>query len=124
MAVRVSASPPSLAVHHRRQTAAWLHGSRPRAAITSLILGGVCLVWIYPFLWMISAALKTNVEVASGAGLIPTAPQWGNFARAWTQAHIGQYFANTAIITISTVAIVVVTTSMMGYALGRYDYPG
>jgi ABC-type glycerol-3-phosphate transport system permease component len=73
---------------------------------------------------MVSAALKTNLEVASGAGLIPAAPQWANFARAWTLAHIGQYFLNTTIITVCTVAIVVATTSMMGYALGRYDFPG
>jgi raffinose/stachyose/melibiose transport system permease protein len=56
--------------------------------------------------------------------LIPTTPQWSNFARAWTQAHIGQYFSNTLIITCSTVSIVVVTTAMMGYAIGRYDFPG
>src|SRR6266487_2312371 len=116
MAVRVTAPTSSLPVE-RRVAAGRLRGTRLRITITSVILGAVCLVWTYPFLWMISAALKTNVQVASGAGLIPTSPQWGNFARAWTQAHIGQYFANTAIITACTVAIVVTTTSMMGYAL-------
>jgi ABC-type glycerol-3-phosphate transport system permease component len=105
-------------------TQVWLHGARLRALIVSAVLVPISLIWIYPFLWMVSAALKTNFEVASGAGLIPAAPQWTNFARAWTQAHIGQYFANTAIITLSTVVIVVVSTAMMGYALGRYDFPG
>ncbi len=122
-AVRVSATTSSLTLQ-RRFAVGWLRGSRLRATITSLILGAICLVWTYPFLWMVSAALKTNVQVASGAGLIPPSPQWGNFERAWTQAHIGQYFTNTVIITVSTVAIVVATTAMMGYALGRYDYPG
>ena len=102
----------------------WLRGSRPRATITSLLLAPICLVWIYPFLWMVSAALKTNLQVAAGTGLLPPTPQWVNFQRAWTQAHIGQYFLNTTIITVCTVAIVVATTAMMGYALGRYDYPG
>jgi ABC-type glycerol-3-phosphate transport system permease component len=73
---------------------------------------------------MVSAALKTNLQVASGASLVPPTPQWNNFARAWSQAHIGQYFGNTLIITVCTVIIVVTTTAMMGYALGRYDYPG
>src|SRR4051812_23855252 len=123
MAVHVSAPPADLHLEHRH-TVGGLRGSRLRTTITSLILGVCCLAWIYPFLWMLSAALKTNAQVASGSGLIPASPQWGNFARAWTQAHIGQYFANTVIITVCTVAIVVTTTAMMGYALGRYDYPG
>jgi raffinose/stachyose/melibiose transport system permease protein len=101
-----------------------LRGERLRIALTSLILALVGIIWIYPFMWMVSAALKTNPEVASGAGMIPTTPQWSNFARAWTTAHIGQYFGNTTIITCCTVAIVVATTAMMGYAIGRYDFPG
>jgi ABC-type glycerol-3-phosphate transport system permease component len=119
----VSARTSSLA-YPRQFTQVWLHGSRLRALLVSLVLAPISLIWIYPFLWMVSAALKTNFEVASGAGLMPADAQWINFARAWTQAHIGQYFTNTAIITVSTVVIVVVSTAMMGYALGRYDFPG
>jgi ABC-type glycerol-3-phosphate transport system permease component len=119
----MSASTSSLA-YQRQFTGLRLRGTRLRAVIVSVVLVPICLFWIYPFLWMVSAALKTNSEVAAGAGLIPAAPQWANFARAWTQAHIGQYFLNTTVITVSTVAIVVATTAMMGYALGRYDYPG
>lgn len=99
-------------------------GGRMRATITSAILAPICLLWIYPFLWVISAALKTNDEIFAGPGLIPKSPQWSNFSRAWNQANIGRYFLNTTVITLSTVVIVVVTTGMMGYVLGRYDFPG
>ncbi len=119
----MSTSASSLTIQ-RPLTGLRLRGARARALCVSLILVPICVLWIYPFLWMLSAALKTNGEVAAGAGLIPASPQWTNFARAWIQAHIGQYFLNTTIITVSTVAIVVVTTAMMGYALGRYDFPG
>jgi ABC-type glycerol-3-phosphate transport system permease component len=119
----VNARASSLAYQHQ-VSARWLRGSRLRATVVSLILAPICALWTYPFLWMVSAALKTNIQVASGVGLIPATPQWGNFARAWTQAHIGQYFANTLIITVCTVALVVTTTAMMGYVLGRYNYPG
>ena len=119
----MNARASSLAYQHQ-VSAGWLRGSRLRTTVVSLILAPICVLWIYPFLWMVSAALKTNIQVASGVGLIPATPQWGNFARAWTQAHIGQYFANTLIITVCTVALVVTTTAMMGYVLGRYDYPG
>ena len=102
----------------------WFSGNRPRLVITTLVLLPICFVWIYPFLWTVSAALKSNGEIFAGLGLIPKSPIWSNFPRAWTEANIGRYFINTVIITASSVLIVVVTTSMMGYVLGRYRFPG
>ncbi|HEY9076709.1 MAG TPA: carbohydrate ABC transporter permease [Anaerolineaceae bacterium] len=99
-------------------------GSNLRGTIITIILLPIAVVWIYPFLWVVSASLKTNMEIFKGLGLIPAAPQWQNYIRAWEQAKIGQYFMNTVVITIMAVAIVVVVTSMMGYVLGRYSFPG
>src|SRR5258708_11769370 len=121
----MTALPPSIKV--RPQTRGFDHtlrGSTLRATITSIILTPICLLWIYPFLWVVSAAVKTNAEVFAGPGLIPKGIHIENFSRAWNQAHIGRYFLNTAIISFSSVFIVVVTTGMMGYVLGRYDFPG
>lgn len=99
-------------------------GSNLRGTIVTIILLPIAVIWIYPFLWVVSASLKTNMEIFKGLGLIPAAPQWQNYIRAWEQAKIGQYFMNTVIITVMAVAIVVVVTSMMGYVLGRYSFPG
>jgi ABC-type glycerol-3-phosphate transport system permease component len=103
----------------------WLRPSRIREAFTTLILIPISFLWIYPFLWMVSASLKTNNEIfRSTLSLVPQTWQWENFERAWVQARIGQYFLNTVIIASSSVTIVLITTAMMGYALGRYDFPG
>lgn len=102
----------------------WLRGVGLRVALTSAILIPICLLWIYPFLWMVSASLKTNAEIFAGLGLIPAVPQWENYVRAWEQARIGQYFMNSVYVTVSSVLLVVVVTSMIGYALGRYSFPG
>jgi ABC-type glycerol-3-phosphate transport system permease component len=99
-------------------------GSNRRAAIVSLVLTPICLVWIYPFLWMVSASFKTNAEFFQGTGLIPTSPQWNNYVRAWQNAHIGDYFFNSVIVTVSAVAIATITGAMIGYVLGRYSFPG
>lgn len=95
-----------------------------RLAVTTIILIPICFIWIYPFLWMVSAALKSTTEIFSGLGLIPHHFHWDNFARAWTQARIGQYFFNTVVITVASIAIVVISSAMIGYALGRYSFPG
>ena len=102
----------------------WLRGSRLRATLVSLALIPICLLWVYPFLWMVSSSLKTNAEIFGGLGLIPRDIQWDNYRRAWVEARIGQYFINTVIITAAAVAIVTISTGMIGYALGRYQFPG
>jgi ABC-type glycerol-3-phosphate transport system permease component len=95
-----------------------------REIVTTLVLLPICFLWLYPFLWMVSASLKTDSEIFGSVDLIPEVPQWENYARAWYEANIGPYFWNTVIITIASVAIVTVTTAMIGYVLGRYSFPG
>jgi ABC-type glycerol-3-phosphate transport system permease component len=99
-------------------------GNRIRAIITTAILLPIGFGWIYPFLWMVSAGFKTNAEIFSGLSLIPSDPHPENFARAWTDAHIGQYFLNTVIVTVGSILIVLISVSMIGYALGRFQFPG
>ncbi|MBA3275577.1 MAG: carbohydrate ABC transporter permease [Chloroflexia bacterium] len=104
--------------------ARWRRPGQFRRLVTYLVLTVVCLIWIYPLLWMISASFKTEAEIFSGLSLIPDSLQWENFRRAWVDANIGDYFINTVIVTISSVVIVVVTTATMGYVLGRHDFIG
>ncbi len=103
----------------RRFRRSWL-----REIVISLILVPICLIWIYPFLWMVGSSLKTDTEIFGSVNVLPEVPQWDNYARAWYEANIGPYFFNTVFITICTIAIVTVTTAMIGYVIGRYPFPG
>ncbi|WP_460809970.1 carbohydrate ABC transporter permease [Microlunatus endophyticus] len=85
----------------------------------------IVMAWVYPFLWMVSAALKDPVEVFSaGLDLIPRSPQWHNFVRAWNDANFGRYLLNTVLVTVFTVVIVLVRCAMAGYVLARYRFYG
>lgn len=89
----------------------------------ALILVGV--IWIFPFLWMISASLKTNYElINAGANLWPESFNLKNYVTAWVEANFSGYFMNTVIITVSTVLIVLVMCALTGYALARVKFPG
>lgn len=111
-------------VAKERRFARLRRGSRLRATIISLILFPICFFWMYPFLWMVSSSLKTDGEIFAGLSLIPSSPEWHNFERAWTTARVGQYFLNTVLITVGAIVIVLVSVAMIGYALGRYSFPG
>ncbi|GAA2875399.1 carbohydrate ABC transporter permease [Nonomuraea rubra] len=87
-----------------------------------LVLGGL---WVYPFVWLVSASLKTSSEIfGSGLGLLPEEPVWENYARAWSEVGFATYFVNTLVITVGTVLLVVVRSALAGYVLGRYDFIG
>jgi raffinose/stachyose/melibiose transport system permease protein len=90
-----------------------------------LALAALCLVWIYPFLWLVSASLKTPLEIFSkGLNLLPDTPVWDNYLRAWGQAGFSIYMLNTFIVTAGTVVVVVFHTALSGYVLGRYNFVG
>lgn len=106
-------------IRRRRLTPA-----RLRRLVISLVLIPICLIWVYPMIWMVSSSLKTNGEIFGGLGLVPNIIQLGNYINAWVRADMGRYFVNSVIVTLGGVAIVLATTSTMGYVLGRYPFPG
>ena len=94
-------------------------------SIVYVLLSVVALIWIYPFIWMITASLKTQDEFfASGLSLIQRSLNFENYVRAWNNANFGVYFKNSIIVTVSVVVIVLLATSAAGYVMGRYAFVG
>ncbi|MVA74459.1 ABC transporter permease subunit [Auraticoccus sp. F435] len=98
---------------------------RLRLWLATVLLLAVAAVWVYPFAWVVSASLKDQLEVfTAGLDLVPESPQWGNYARAWVDADFAGYMLNTVLVTVGTVAVVVIRCAMAGYVLARYDFLG
>ena len=82
-------------------------------------------VWLYPFLWSLSTAFKTQLGAfTSGASLIPDHLELDNFSRAWITAGFQQYFLNTAIYAGASTVIELGKSALCGYVLARYRFPG
>lgn len=108
----------------RRRSSRSLRSRLPVWALT-VVVGAVALVWIYPFIWMVSASLKDQLEVfTAGMDLVPKTVHWDNYARAWEDGGFGTYMVNTIIVSVATVVIVVVRCAMAGYVLARYRFIG
>ena len=83
------------------------------------------IIFLYPFVWMISTSLKTLPEVSENpTALIPQTPNWGNYLETWTKGNFGTYFKNSFIITAAALLLVLWTTSMTAFAVARTDFPG
>ncbi len=85
----------------------------------------VALLFLFPFFWMVSNAVRSNAEVlAIPVRILPNVFEWHNFAAAWTQLPFGRFFVNSLIVSVSVTAITVVVSCLSGYAFARLKFPG
>lgn len=63
-----------------------------------LILWAVIV--IYPMAWTVVSSLRTDQQLMFTPWAMPTELHFENYLRAWTDAQIGQFFANTLIVVI------------------------
>lgn len=93
-------------------------------AIGQALLVFWALLVILPFIWLIVTSLKTDPEILSSPWSLPAALQWDNFTRAWTEARIGRFFINTAIVLAGSLTGTLLVSSMASYVLARFVFPG
>jgi len=102
--------------------------SRLTLALDILNHGGlliVALIFLFPFFWMVSNAVRSNAEVlAIPVRILPNAFEWDNFAKAWTQLPFGRFFLNSLFISTSVTIITVIVSCLSGYAFARLKFPG
>jgi N-acetylglucosamine transport system permease protein len=85
------------------------------------------LIWaamvIFPFLWMIMTAFKSDREILTDPFGRPEQLLWENFERAWTTANIGTYFVNTLIVMAMSLTGTLLISAMAAYVIARFDFP-
>lgn len=82
------------------------------------------LVFILPFVWIWSSALKTSNEIMRDPFAFPTAFRWENLVQAWTVGRFGSYIGNSLLYCATIVPAVLVLSACAGYALGSLRIPG
>jgi len=90
-----------------------------------LVLAILALFFVLPLIWMLSSSLKEGVEVYTDQGWIPARPTLANFEAIFGSSFPVLRWLTTSVVTsaVGTV-LVVVLTSMSGYAFARMDFPG
>ena len=89
----------------------------------ALVLLGAWMV--LPFFWMISASLMTSQEIQRlPTPLLPALPQFQNYAEVAKVVPMARAYANSLLVTILSVAGILFTSSLCGFAFAKYDFPG
>jgi multiple sugar transport system permease protein len=93
--------------------------------VPRIVLIVMCLVFILPFYWMLSLALKGNTELTVyPPTLYPHDPQWGNFERAIDAINFWRYAWNSTVITFFTILGAVISNPIIAYGFSRIEWPG
>jgi N-acetylglucosamine transport system permease protein len=80
---------------------------------------------VYPLLWVVLSGFKDDAQIVKEPlALIPDSLHWDNFARAWTNGGIGEFFVNTVFVVGGGVFLTMLLGSMAAYVLSRYEFPG
>lgn len=99
-------------------------GGRRSWLVTALVWG-VALLFLIPFLWMISSSLKPNYQIfETPPRWIPNPPAWGNYREALTILPFDRYVLNTAIISLLTILGHLLSCTLIAYAFARLRAPG
>ncbi len=100
--------------------------SKARTFVSYLFLILLAYIMIYPLLWMLGAAFKTNAEIFGTISLLPKEPVYNAWADGWRgsgQYTFGRFLANSFLMVIPTVLFTVVSSVLVGYGFARFRFP-
>lgn len=96
-------------------------------AIIHVLLILWALLQLYPVMWLGLSSLKPTAEILSRIFAPPTSLYLKNYdLQVFSQRGIliGVYFANSAIVTVTTILLLTVVSLLAGYAMAKLRGPG
>lgn len=89
-----------------------------------LILIIIAAAMIVPFLWMLSASIKTDREVFQMNPFvwIPENPRWSNYVDIWTKIPFAAFVKNTVFLTIVVTILQLLTSSFAAYSFAKLNF--
>jgi multiple sugar transport system permease protein len=91
--------------------------------LADLLLVALIIFALFPIFWMIVTSFKTNTELVNNV-LWPAQLQWDNYIQLWETVNFGEFFGNSLIICITATLVATTFSTLAGYALARFNFPG
>ncbi|MCR8643971.1 carbohydrate ABC transporter permease [Paenibacillus sp. N1-5-1-14] len=97
--------------------------TRGHKVVVYILLVILSLYFLFPFLWMVLTALKSEAEVHQyPVVFFPSEIRFENFANAWKAQPFGSYFMNSVTITALTTIGQIISCSLIAFGFARYDF--
>lgn len=106
---------PGERIGSTKRTPAWMY----------IVIMGLTVFFLGPFVWLVLAALKTPVEWSSlPTTILPEHAQWRNFADAITQMDFMAYAWNSLMLSTIYSVLITLTSAAVGFGFARHRAPG
>jgi multiple sugar transport system permease protein len=97
-----------------------LWGDRLLLGITVL----VAILWLLPVIWVVAMSLKPNAVLQQSTwGFIPYPFTLDNYVNLIQLATVPRWLVNSLIVAVGMTILVLVVSSLAGYAFARLDFP-
>ncbi len=85
-------------------------------------LVGLSVIFLYPFLWVVSASLKPRANVFDNK-LIPTHWHFSNYSDVWHAAPMFTWFLNSVYIGVLAALAVTFSSAIVAFAFAYFRFP-
>ncbi|MHB8241656.1 MAG: carbohydrate ABC transporter permease [Solirubrobacteraceae bacterium] len=89
-----------------------------------LLLAPVAAVMLVPLVWMAIVSLETKSQAQSFPPVLPSSLHFSNYSAAWSTVPFGDFFLNSALYALATVAGNLLFCSLAAYAFARIRFFG
>lgn len=96
---------------------------RPVRLLGYALLIAFAVVQLAPVLLMFMNSFKSDLEVLSNPIGWPSEFLFSNYAEIWSRANFSRYLLNSVVVTVLSVAGLVLVSSMIAYYLARFQFP-
>jgi multiple sugar transport system permease protein len=86
-------------------------------------LSVIGIVFLYPFVWLVSASLKPRGEVFDNR-LIPETLTFDNYVAVWQEAPLALWLLNTIIVTVLAAVTVTISSAMVAWGFAYFRFRG
>ncbi len=87
------------------------------------LLVGFTVVFMIPFLWLVSASLKIRSEVFNSEW-IPNPIAWENYVRVWNVTPMLTWLQNSIVVAILAASAVTLSCSLVAFGFAYFKFPG
>jgi len=105
-----------------------MKSKRKNAIIAKVVVYTILIimaaVMIVPFLWMLSASIKSDREVfkMNPFVFIPAHPKWSNYHDIWTKIPMSTFVQNTVVLTLVVTFLQLLTSSFAAYSFAKLEF--
>jgi ABC-type glycerol-3-phosphate transport system permease component len=89
-----------------------------------VVLIVLALFAVFPIILTISTAFKTDADVTVNPFGLFSSFSFENIVAAWTDGNFGDYVLNSFLLSVPSTILVVIVSTMAGYAFARLPFPG